>query len=353
MNEREYAQYQHRRKMLLKKKKEKEMRKRLIILQTIVFIILASAIFLLVFVPGNDSLVGLNIVHPETLSAESDLPTSNKIDYSFMIKEINEEINSKNAILLELSSGEVMAEKKPDEKIYPASITKVLTAIIALEHFENTEEELEVPSHIFGYLREQNASVAGFYAGEKVKVIDLLYGVLLPSGADACLTLATTISANEQEFAKLMTQKAHELGALNTNFVNSTGLHDDNHYTTVRDLSKILSYALKNETFRKIFTTEKYTTSKTNMHSKGITLNNTTFSALSRAGITSDKVEVYVKGGKTGFTGEACLCLASLGQKNGKEFILITVGAGSSYSNRGVYHVVDAQYVYENYANIP
>ncbi len=346
MNNRKYVRRDVQNRELMKRKRARIIRNRLILLQAIVFVLVATTIFSLIFIPGNRSLIDMQLSHSTALSKDEGMPASSKADYSFLIKHINEEISSTNAILVDLASGEIMAEKSPDEKVYPASITKIMTAIVVLEHFQDTEVSLEVPFHIFSYLIEQNASVAGFSAGERVKVIDLLYGVLLQSGADACLTLANSVSGNEQAFAKKMTEKAHEIGAVNTNFINSTGLHDDNHYTTVRDLSKILTYALKNDVFKTIFTTKEYTTSSTNKHPSGLVFSNTTFTAFKRAGIAND----YVLGGKTGYTGEACLCLASFAKKNGREYILVTVGAGTPTSSRGTHHVVDAKYIYENFA---
>lgn len=328
-----------------KQMKAKQVRNRLIVLQLIIFVIVASVIFSLIFVPGNSTLINMTSNRPVALNEVSIANALNRIDYSFLIKQLDSEINSTNAILIDLSSGEVLAQKDPDTKIYPASITKVMTSIIILEHFSDVEAELTVPSEIFTYIYQQNASVAGFWPDERVRIIDLLYGILLPSGADACLTLVTAVAGNEQEFAKMMTEKAREIGAVNTNFANSTGLHDPNHYSTVRDLSLILSYALKNETFRTIFTTENYTTARTSFRSAGLKFTNTTFAAFDRAGIKNE----YVKGGKTGYTGEAGLCLATLSQKHGREYVLVTVGAETLFGSRGTNHVRDANYVYKNF----
>lgn len=315
-----------------------------VITQVAIILVLSVVISLLLFLPGNKSLISGIATPPQALAQSSYVDSMSKVDNSFMITSLSTEIDSKSAILTDLASGEVLAQKFPDEKVYPASLTKIMTATLVLEHFNDLQQEIEMPSDMYVYLLEQNASQAGFLAGEKVKIIDLLYGVLLPSGADACLALARTVAGTEQNFAKQMTEKAKELGAENTNFVNSTGLHDDNHYSTVRDLSCILAYALKNETFKTIFTTERYTTSPTNKHTKGLTLTNTTFKAFERAKIEN----VYVKGGKTGFTGEACLCLASLAMREGREYTLVTVGAGSSTSSRGTQHVQDADLIYNS-----
>ena len=334
-----------RRQQSIRKQKQREYRKIVITMQIIVLLVVSVLVSCLIFIPGNSSLVSGQAVHPGISTSTPDAPVITKPDYSFLVTKLTKEINSKSAILLDLASEQVLAEKFSTEKIFPASLTKIMTALVVIENFDDLENAIVMPNDMYTYLVEQNASVAGFMAGEEVKIIDLLHGVLLPSGADACLSLARFVSGNEQAFAKKMTDRAHELGAVNTNFVNSTGLHDDNHYTTVKDLSVILTYALKNETFRKIFTTNTYTTSPTNMHQYGLTMSNTTFKAFERGGIENK----YVKGGKTGFTGEACLCLATLAQKNGREYILITVGAGSSTSSKGVQHVQDAVYIYDNY----
>lgn len=344
MDYREHRNLELQRREAIKRQREKAYRNRLIVLQSLIFIVIAAAVFSLIFVPGNGSLIGMAESHPAVLSADKAVSAVNRLDYKFLIKDI-ENVSSSNAILIDLLSGEIMAEKKPDEKIYPASLTKMMTAIIVLEHYNSLEDTLVIPSEIYTYIYEQNASVAGYNPGEKARIIDLLYGVLLPSGADACLTLASAVAGNEQAFAQMMTEKAHSIGAVNTNFANSTGLHDPNHYSTVRDVSIILTYALKNETFKTIFTTEKYTTEPTNKHPYGLTFNNTTFSAFDRAGITNS----FVKGGKTGYTGEACLCLATYAMKSGREYILVTVGAGTPQSSRGTHHVVDADYIYRNY----
>ncbi len=336
---------QHRKQMQYKKRISQQRRK-YIVIQLVVFCIISAIIFSLVFLTGNGSLVKSDTSNPIILPKNDAVEVNGKVDNSLLIEELQGEISSSNAILIDYESGEVIAEKKPDERIYPASVTKVMTTLVALEYYDSLDIMIEVPADIFPYLIQQNASCAGFTAGEKVKVIDLLYGIMLPSGADACLTIARSVAGSEEKFAEKMTAKAKELGTVDTNFVNCTGLHDDNHYTTVRDLSKIVKYALENETFKQIFSTEEYTTSVTNKHKYGLTVNSSVFNAIKRAGLTNN----YLKGGKTGYTGEARLCLASYAEKNGREYILVTVGAGTPESSRGTHHVKDAIYIYNNYA---
>ncbi len=328
------------------KKKTSATRNRYIFLQAVVFVVIFALLISAVSMIGNKTLADLNVENSDVLKSLTNISVSGKVDNSFLVQQLGKELSSTNAILIDLASEEVIAEKLPDDKVYPASMTKVMTAIVVLEHFDDVTVQIEMPADMYPYLREQNASVAGFLPGEKVQIIDLLYGVLLPSGADACLSLARAVSGSEAAFANDMTKKAHEIGAVNTNFVNSTGLHDDNHYTTVRDMAKIVKYALQNDDFRAVFTAESHTTAPTNKHSKGLEMNSTVFSAIKRTGLDNN----YILGGKTGYTGEACLCLASLGKKGGREYILVTVGAGTPTSSKGTHHVKDALYVFNNVA---
>ena len=127
----------------------------------------------------------------------------------------------------------------------------------------------------------------------------------------------------------------------NTHFTNSTGLQDKNHYTTVKDLSILLSYALQNKTFRDIFTASHYSTAPTNKHSSGITFNSTMFKNIENPAISGGEI----LGGKTGYTDEAGLCLASLAQEGGKEYILVTAGAKGNHQSEQ-YNIDDAYEVY-------
>lgn len=153
-----------------------------------------------------------------------------------------------------------------DERIYPASMTKIMTALLTIENLPDLNETITVPEDIFEELTAQDASVAGFNPYEQPTVRDLLYGVLLPSGADACETLARAVGGSEEGFVAMMNQKAEELGLTNTHFENCTGLHNDNHYSTCRDIAVLMSECLKSDTFREIVTREVYTTEATASH---------------------------------------------------------------------------------------
>ncbi len=252
-------------------------------------------------------------------------------------------LNSPYAILLRLKDQKTLYETKSEETIYPASLTKIMTAIVAIENISDINEKIVMPEDIFPELYEENASMAGYLPGEEVSAIDALYGAMLPSGAECCIGLAYDIAGSEQEFVNLMNKKAADLGMTKSHFENSTGLQNDNHYTTVRDLSVLLDYALKNDTFRRIFTAEKYNAGSTNIHHDGIAFYSNMFKKMGTYEFEGGRF----LGGKTGYNGsESGLCLASLAEKSGTEYILITAGAEGD-SNLKPYHIMDAFTVYE------
>ena len=252
---------------------------------------------------------------------------------------------SPNAILLEADSGEVLAEKNADTQIYPASMTKMMTVLLAIEAEPDLDRQVTVPEDIFPALKQEGASMAGFKSGEVVTVRDLLYGALLPSGAECCETLARLVSGTETDFVALMNQKAAELGMTSTHFCNPTGLHDPEHVSTVRDISVLLREAVRNETFRKILTTERYTIQPTNLHPEGFTVTSTLLKELNGDEIRNGKI----LGGKTGYTSEAGLCLASIAEVKGKTYLLVTAGALGSHETEP-YHIEDAVKTYRQLA---
>ncbi len=254
-----------------------------------------------------------------------------------------DKLNSPSAILVSLKDHTKLLEKSSEEKIYPASLTKIMTAIVAIENLPDLKEEIKLTNFTFRGLYEADASMAGFQPGEEVRTIDLLYGVLLPSGAECCMGLADKIAGSEQNFVKMMNQKAAELGMKNTHFENVTGLQNENHYATVEDLSILLCHALKNDTFREIFTSTRHSTPPTNKHTHGITFNSTMFEKLNNKNIIGGEI----LGGKTGYTGAAGLCLASLAKVHNKEYVLVTAGAkGDSHSEQ--FNITDAIAVYSS-----
>nr|MBQ4318658.1 D-alanyl-D-alanine carboxypeptidase [Clostridia bacterium] len=267
-----------------------------------------------------------------------------KVDMTDYAEILSAQIYSETALLMDLSSGIILAQKDPDKIIFPASLTKIMTGIIAIEKLTDLEEKYMFTDEIFITLRGQNASVAGFDAWETVTIRDLIYGVMLPSGAEASVAVAELIAGSEADFAEVMNEKAKELGMENTHFVNATGLHHDDHYTTATDIARLLDYSLKNELFYEVFTSRDYTTTRTSKHPTGITFSSTVFRYIRAEGHKNK----YIIGGKTGFTTEGRQCLASIATDGEFEYILVTTGAGDG-SNKPYYNVQDALYIYDRY----
>lgn len=256
------------------------------------------------------------------------------------------QLYSPYAILVNLPDQSVVFETRSEERISPASLTKIMTALVAIENIADLQAPIILPKQIFPDLSAANASMAGFLPGEEVPALDLLYGTLLPSGADASLGLALQVAHSERDFVQLMNQKAQQLGMEDTHFTNVSGLYEDNHYTTVKDIARLLNYALKNKTFREVFTSMQHSTASTNLHPGGITFYSTMFTNMN----TPEFAGGRILGGKTGYTGKSGLCLASLAEKNGTEYILVTAGAaGNHYTEQ--YNILDALTIYEDYLN--
>lgn len=247
------------------------------------------------------------------------------------------EINSNNAILYNLDNNEIIYKKNSDEKIKIASLTKIMTTIVAIENIDNIKDEVVITYDMLKGLIEQNASVVGFKVGDKVTYEDLLYGALLPSGADATNALAISICGNKEDFINLMNEKAKSLNLKNTYFTNTSGLDDNNNYSTVEDVAEILKYALSNETFKKVFSSRFYTTTN------GIILTST----LEYNSIKYNIDTSYIKGAKTGTTDKAGLCLASVTSNNGINYLLVTAGANKN-KNKPL-NIIDANNIYEYY----
>lgn len=251
------------------------------------------------------------------------------------------DINSAYAILIDVDSNTVLASRNGEARIYPASMTKLMTLIVAMEHMADLNDTYTFTYQIINPQVEAGASVAGFSAGETVPLIDLLYGTALPSGADATAAIADYVAGSESVFAELMNEKAEAMGLTNTHFVNASGLHDPDHYSTPHEIALILEYALAIPKLREIISTYQYTTAKTEQHPDGLLLTSTVFSRM--RGDEPGNAEVFA--GKTGYTHEAKSCLASAAETpDGHTYVLVTAYADGTYAP--VYDAID---IYRNY----
>ena len=263
---------------------------------------------------------------------------------SLLFVSFRTKIYSSQYLLIRSSDGMVIDAHNETKQAYPASLTKIMTALLAIEHTSDFSEVITVPEAVFDKVYKTGASVAGFESGELVTLEELLYGIMLPSGAECCLAYAEYISGSETEFVSLMNRKANELGMDDTNFTNCTGLHSADHYSTAKDLAILLRYALENETFRTLLTSDLFYVTPSAVHSDGFYLRSTLSEALDRCENPLPK-GLQILGGKTGYTSDAGLCLASLAEVNGEEYILITLGAEGSPDSLP-YHVMDAVTLY-------
>ncbi len=232
-------------------------------------------------------------------------------------------------ILVDGKTGEVLYGKNENSKMYPASTTKIMVALLALENLEldevltvtNSALSLSIPGHTNMALQPQ----------EQLSVRYLLYGLMLKSAGDAANVLGERISGSVDEFVILMNKRALDLGMNNTNYKNATGAHDPNHYTTAYDLAILAREAMKNETFRTIVGTASYEIPATEKFEQR-PLKNTNY--LISGSKTQSYYYEYATGIKTGFTNEAMSCLVSSAEKNGLELISVALGADNEYGEK-------------------
>lgn len=227
------------------------------------------------------------------------------------------EVSGKSAILIEADTGAILYEKNSHEKLYPASITKIMTGLLTIENC-NMDDMVTYSGQALATL-PFDAAKLGLVNGESMSIKDSLYSLLLRSCNDVAVGLSYHISGGEEEFAKLMTERAKSLGALDTNFVNASGLHDDNHYTTAYDMALITKAAIANPIFTEISGTQQYALSPTNMCDISRNQVNRHLMLVS----TSANFYAYAIAGKTGYTDEAGRTLVTVAKKDGKTLICV------------------------------
>lgn len=245
------------------------------------------------------------------------------------------------AYVVNMDNQEVLYEKQSEVRMYPASMTKIMTVFTALEHLDAMDETITITDAMLAGLQEESASVVGFQSGEEVKIIDLLYGIMLVSGADACRAIAFHIAGSEEAFVELMNAKVKDMQLTNTHFVNTSGLHNDEHYTTAKEMAIILQEALKSEMFYTIFTTNVYSIEASTYQSDSFYLQSTKTMQAREAGLDIG----MIVGAKTGFTLEGGLCLASIATIADTHYLMISAQAGNQVYNP--LHLQDAITMYD------
>lgn len=248
-------------------------------------------------------------------------------------------ITSENVILYNMNDDKILYSKNADEIVEIASLTKMMTALVTIENTSDLTKEITITEKDFegttGY------SKAGFKVGDKVTYEDLLYGILLPSGADA-VNAAVNNTLGYKKFIVIMNETAKKIGMNNTNFSNPIGKDDKNNYSTASDIAKLLKYALKNDVFKKVFTTKSYkTTNGLNLKSTVSNYDNI---------LQTNKID----GAKSGFTKQAGRCLASITNLHDVNYLLVVIKSSTEYPYNAVkdtisiYNYYDENYSYQS-----
>ena len=312
----------------------------------------------------QESVQGDNLIIEETAQAESlnteenaqskevqaeEIKKEETIVYSFQptaetIAIYDEEIISENAILVDENTGTIIASRGAKERISPASMTKVLTILVAMENI--TEEQLDdtfiMTRDITDYSYINDCSAVGFLEGEEILVRDLFYGTILPSGGDAAVGLATYVAGSHEAFVELMNEKLKEMQlSESTHVTNCVGVYDENHYSTVYDMSVIMKTAIENDFCKEVLAEHNYTTAPTTEHPEGINISNW---FLRRIEDKDTGGEVLCA--KTGYVRQSKNCAVSYGTfADGNPYICVTAGSSSSW--RCIYDHVEiyTQYI--------
>lgn len=260
-----------------------------------------------------------NVVKPQKISFKEDTSTA----------EIPQSNDAKTAVVISIKDKKIVAERGAHDKIYPASTVKIMTLLTAVDYIKNLNDTFTMSYEITDPLFVEDASVAGFLNGEEVTMKDLLYGMILPSGADSAMGLAVKIAGSEEAFVELMNEKAKTLGLKNTHFTNVSGLHNEENYSTAYDMAVILYHAIQNSLCKEVLSTYQYTTEKTPQNPDGILLSSTLFSYM----YGTEPETATVLGGKTGYVYESGYCIASFGEANDSKngYIAVTMGNSSKW----------------------
>jgi len=249
------------------------------------------------------------------------------------------DLKSEKYILYNMNDGEILSEKNSHDRTNIASLTKIMSVIVAIENIDNYDSKIKITDEMINDIDYDVAKV-GFKVGQEVTYNDLLYGAIISSGADAVNALSISVSGKKDKFIKLMNDKVNELGLKDTNFTNVIGLYDKNNYSSAYDMSQILIYALNNAKFSEVFKSKDYT------YSSGKKAKSTIVSYNSKS-----KNDIsFITGSKTGYIKASGYCLASTAELNNVNYLLVTLNAYSSDSSVHIEdHVTMYTYFNDNY----
>ena len=316
---------------MAKKRRVKKTRVLLLIFCLLIFLVISFlGIYQIVYLLNKDdkekiSLSSLNI---------------NELNYDD-VEEFDLDLYSKSYMLIRLNDFKVLYGKNLDSKFYPASLTKVLTLDAVVNNVDDLSASSYLTSADYDSLISKNASLAYLSVEKDYTIKDLLYALVLPSGGDSAVALENYFSKNNKDLVSLLNERCAYLGLNNSHFTNTTGLHDDNLYTSLNDYAKIVIDCLNNDIAKGVLKSFSYTLSD------GLTVKSTLRSLENSV----EGVEIY--GGKTGFTGEAGENIAVLFACGDRSYLLILTGAlGNPYNSGENYHILDTisvlEYLSEN-----
>ena len=239
-------------------------------------------------------------------------------------------VYSPACILIDADSGKILYSKNANTKMYPASTTKIMTAILTLENCKL--DDVAIASHNAVYSIPYGYSVATIQEGEELTIEQLLNVLLIPSANDAAVVLAEHIAGSVETFSDMMNSKAVELGCKNTHFVNPNGIHDEEHYSTAYDLALIGKYAMQFDTFRTIVQKTSYSLPKTNKYDKEDRLFNTTNDLIKKnySSSPTNYYYQYATGAKTGYTDAAKSCIVATATKDDISLIAVVLHSGTT-----------------------
>ena len=326
---------ERRKKRAAARRKKQQARRRRILLQVMPASILGLVLIAAVTVrshgqteePVNDmpamAAAVSDPVEPEIPAVYTASPTASTV-------QLGDEISSSYAILIDLQNDTILAEKAADTVINPASMTKVLTLLVAAENLKSLDDTFTMTLEVSDYCYVNGCSVVGLMPDETVTIRDLLYGTILPSGADAAMGLAISVAGSHEAFVDLMNEKLEELGLSDTaHFTNCVGLYDEDHSCTIYDMAMILKAAMDNELCREVLSAHTYEIPPTEQHPEGQTLSNW---FLRRIEDHDQGQAVRAVGAKTGYVVQSGSCAVSWGEDaDGNRYICATGDAGSSW----------------------
>lgn len=256
-------------------------------------------------------------------------------------------IYSESGIVMDMDSGAILYAKKIDDQHYPASITKILTALVALENSQLTDR-VKFTQNCIDFLEYGDAHI-GMKVGEEISMEDALYGMLLASANEVSYAIANSVNGGYDNFINMMNEKVTELGGTNSHFVNANGLHNDEHYTSAHDMALIGSAVFKYEEFRKITGTRQYTIGPT-----ALTSESRTFQQNHKMLFQGNRnYYEYCVGGKTGYTDQALTTLVTFATKDDKNLVAVTLRVHGGGQNAYVDTRAMLDYAFDNFSKVP